>query len=391
MPMRFFQPTTIDDHFKAFWSKIKTEVERFPQDQIVSADAEELSSQFAEKYKVECPVLGTDISYDAPPFSAETRYTVVAVHVPYSGCGDMFRCHGRSSPVMEVDADITPSFLVIRFRIDTTRVHDLPAEVQGTIKRINEGLNSINDSIKHLNPDLKTKAKFYISERKAQFAGHSRLLENLQKTGFNLRLRDDGSERIIVPVKPKQIKIAQAQSAKSPQNYELSLADYDAILQVIRDMMTVCERSPSAFTNMVEEHLRTVLLVALNGMFKGDATAETFNGAGKTDILIKVNGNNIFIAECLIWDGQEHFKKKLTEQLFTYSTWHDSKLAAIVFNRKKNFSASVEKMRETAAGLDNVVAPMSYGVPNGCRHKLRRTDDPQKEFLLTCLAFEVPA
>jgi hypothetical protein len=74
-----------------------------------------------------------------------------------------------------------------------------------------------------------------------------------------------------------------------------------------------------------------------------------------------------------------------------YSTWRDSKLAAIVFNRKKEFSAVVHKMREVAARLSNRLADMPYPVSTGCRHRLRRDDDPRKQFILTCLAFEVPS
>ena len=84
-------------------------------------------------------------------------------------------------------------------------------------------------------------------------------------------------------------------------------------------------------------------------------------------------------------------KEKLTAQLFRYSTWHDSKLAAIVFNRNKDFTAVVQKMKDVAVGLPNCVADMPCGVPTGCRHRMRREDDVQKHFVLTWLAFEVPS
>ena len=155
-------------------------------------------------------------------------------------------------------------------------------------------------------------------------------------------------------------------------------------------MAKVYERSPSVFRTMEEEHLRTILLVGLNGLFKGQATGETFNGEGKNDILIRVSDNNIFIAECLFWDGPEKFRKKLTDQLFRYSTWRDSKLAAIVFNRKKDFTVVVQKMKEVATGLGNRLAEMPYPVPTACRHRCYREDDKAKQFILTCLAFEVP-
>ena len=50
-------------------------------------------------------------------------------------------------------------------------------------------------------------------------------------------------------------------------------------------MTHVMERSPSAFATADEETLRQHFLVQLNGHFEGQATGETFNAAGKTDIL----------------------------------------------------------------------------------------------------------
>jgi len=215
-------------------------------------------------------------------------------------------------------------------------------------------------------------------------------LGELQKSRFRVLRRGEGAEKMVAPVKPKAIIIPPRPSRASPEP-ELPLADYDEILNVIQSMAKVYERSPSVFAKMQEEELRTVLLVGLNGVFKGDATGETFNGEGKSDILIRVNDNNIFIAECLFWDGPEKFRKKITEQLFRYSTWRDSKLAAIVFNRKKDFSAVVQKMKDVVAGLDHRLAEMSYPIASACRHRFRRADDPQKQFILTCMAFEVPS
>src|SRR5260370_4966399 len=55
---------------------------------------------------------------------------------------------------------------------------------------------------------------------------------------------------------------------------------------------------------MGEEDLRTHFLVQLNGVYEGQATGETFNFEGKTDILIRADGGNIFIAERKFWSGE---------------------------------------------------------------------------------------
>ncbi len=68
-------------------------------------------------------------------------------------------------------------------------------------------------------------------------------------------------------------------------------------------MVMVMERSPQDFKDMKEEDLRQHFLVQLNGQYEGQATGETFNYDGKTDILIRIDGRNIFIAECKYWGG----------------------------------------------------------------------------------------
>lgn len=71
----------------------------------------------------------------------------------------------------------------------------------------------------------------------------------------------------------------------------------------MQDMTLVMERSPDAFKTMNEEALRQHFLVQLNAQFEGKATGQTFNMAGKTDILLREGERNVFIAECKFWKG----------------------------------------------------------------------------------------
>jgi hypothetical protein len=77
---------------------------------------------------------------------------------------------------------------------------------------------------------------------------------------------------------------------------------------------------------MGKEDLRSHFLVQLNGAFHGQATGETFNFQGKTDILIRVDGKNIFIAECKFWKGEKSFPATL-DQLLSHLSWRDTKTA----------------------------------------------------------------
>ena len=81
------------------------------------------------------------------------------------------------------------------------------------------------------------------------------------------------------------------------------MSEYEEILRMMQSMAQVMELSPHVFETLGEEDLRTHFLVALNGQYEGQATGETFNFQGKTDILIRADGRNVFIAECKFWSG----------------------------------------------------------------------------------------
>ena len=82
---------------------------------------------------------------------------------------------------------------------------------------------------------------------------------------------------------------------------ELAEADYQHILSVIRSLSLLIERNPTSFVNLGEETIRDNIVLQLNGHYEVGATSKTFNGKGKTDILIRVGDHNIFIAECKFW------------------------------------------------------------------------------------------
>src|SRR5205814_1527548 len=147
-----------------------------------------------------------------------------------------------------------------------------------------------------------------------------------------------------VPVVRRKLPIERPTASSAPYTPEpeLDLQEYEHILTIISNMAVVMERSPSAFFRMQEEDLRTHFLVQLNGQYQGQASGESFNFEGKTDILIRADGRNIFIAECKFWKGAEGLKETI-DQLLGYASWRDTKTAIIIFNRNKNLSAVLEQ------------------------------------------------
>ena len=68
---------------------------------------------------------------------------------------------------------------------------------------------------------------------------------------------------------------------------------------------------------------------------KVKATGETFDYEGKTDILIRSEGEEYFITECKYWNGPKKLSDTV-DQLLSYTSWRDTKAAIVIFNRQKN-------------------------------------------------------
>jgi hypothetical protein len=116
----------------------------------------------------------------------------------------------------------------------------------------------------------------------------------------------------------------------------------------------------------------------------------TFNYEGKTDILVKVQGKNVFIAECKYWGGPKKLAETL-DQLLSYSSWRDTKVAVIIFNRRKNFSGVLEAIRPTVDAHPNCKRFMGRHSETNFRYIFAHRDEPNRELLLTIMAFDVPS
>ncbi|HLO85264.1 MAG TPA: HEAT repeat domain-containing protein, partial [Nostocaceae cyanobacterium] len=176
---------------------------------------------------------------------------------------------------------------------------------------------------------------------------------------------------------------------KSVKN-SINRQEYEEILSILSNMSLVMERDTATFSKIGEEALRQHFLVQLNGRYKGQATGETFNSHGKTDILIRVDGKNIFIAECKFWGGSKLFQDTIN-QLLGYATWRDTKLAILIFNRNKNFSVVLEQIPPEVSKHPNFIRQLPYESETGFRFIIHHPDDKQRELILTVLAFDIPS
>lgn len=212
--------------------------------------------------------------------------------------------------------------------------------------------------------------------------------------GFPIRKRPDASA-YSVPVKRRTLRPSPGASPRStpgtPFVPEPVLADkdYEAALEVLRHSRDALERTPSLAAGMDEETIRNLLLVALNAQFEGTASGEVFNGDGKTDILIRERGRNVFIGECKIWDGPKTVENAL-DQLLGYLVWRDTKAALLIFIRNKDVSAAIRSAVETIEAHPNCKRRGRHDREERTDFILHARGDRNREIHLALMPFALP-
>ena len=243
-------------------------------------------------------------------------------------------------------------------------------------------------NLSEFNGNIRQKIDQEINTRRGKLLQDRNLVANI---GYPLRTREGRSGTYVWPEVRRRITPQLPPVSEDPYQPEpaLIMEIYEHILSVLTNMATTMELSPKAFSNMGEEDLRTQFLVHLNGHYQGQATAETFNYEGKTDILIRAEGENIFIAECKFWSGSEGFKDAI-DQLLGYTSWRDTKTAFLLFNRNTYISTVLERIPEAVKGHPSYKAEREYPSETGFRYIFGHRDDPNRELWLTVLVFDVP-
>lgn len=382
------------------------EIENYNGNKLLNTPLDDLAEYFKKKYWINVPILHEDkivadqrevqidVSHDpmrcisdrSKPFYIHG--TEIEIVIPFEGDEVAFNIKPSRYTLSPPNAEIKGNTIIIRIQGVDLTIERVESQINRTISDIRSYLENLRRDVKQFNDSLFSLAQSAIKKRRKKLLKDHSLLAGL---GFPLKERADINKTYVAPEVRRKIVPSPPVASSAPYTPEpvLDGKHYEDILNVIEHMALVMERSPSAFVNMDEESLRTHFLVLLNGLYEGSATGETFNYMGKTDILIRVKDKNIFIAECKFWRGP----RKLTEtidQILSYSSWRDTKVAVIIFNKNKNFSAVLDAIPSTIKKHPNYKKSISQDSETRFRYIMSHRNDPSREMILTVLAFDVP-
>lgn len=386
--------------------RMRKDIESIDPDRLLNTSVNDLAKYFAEKYRMDVPTLNTsdvlvgqretkvDVRHDPTRFvfdrtrPAYVEGTEIEVEIPFQGDQEIFRVRPSTHDLNPPAAAVEPDRLVLRLAGASLEGAAVKSRIDETLRSIEKYLTNLRSDASQYNNSLCAAAQSSIESRRSKLLANRNLAASL---GFKMKEASGQARTYVAPEVRRRITptMPTASTAAFRPEPTLSGDDYEHILQVLQNMVHVMERSPAAFESMGEEALRTHFLVPLNGHYEGQATGETFNYEGKTDILIRSEGRNIFIAECKVWAGP----KKLTEtidQLLGYSAWRDTKTAVILFNRNKSFSQVLAAIPGTVRGHPKYKRDLPGSTETVFRYCFGHRDDANRELSLTVLAFDVP-
>lgn len=334
-------------------TRSKAAVERVDQwdaDDLLSRSTEEVQAAILEDVSYVELNVSWDEAYSTGPkeerFShnqfgdyVTTAGTTLPVRIPYTGSAVLFDLAASTISSSRPYGEVDGQELVVALQAAGVPTADaVTGFIEGIKSKIDKHASWINGDVGRHRQELRVLINTRVEDRR------KRLLEARDLTAsLPIPIRPKAtSDRYPVAAKRRRVRLVEQTTTTFKPEPELENAIYEDVLRACAGWATTLERNPRTLGKLDEEELRDLLLSALNANYEGQAGGELFNGAGKTDILVRWQDRNVFIGECKFWSGKVALTEALN-QLLSYLVWRDTKAALLLFIRTKDAVNTIEK------------------------------------------------
>lgn len=384
-----YSQQAVEDRFADIASTVRQRTAALGDDQVLELDETAWSQQLAAELEVAPPWLDTGaaeaiddgsvtvdctnapgISYSSSEFGRPILREGRRLRLVIPGGGELGLLASRLARGGAGRlADINGDGLERVYEWPQVRSTDeLNADMESVLAEFAQGCELIAAEVRQRNAQIADLVAQTLAERRQRILAGRSFVGGLR---LPVKRRDEAATRIpdLPKARPKPRAMRQAPTARPTPVVDGPTLDefYEHILTVIRNTVVGLERSPGRFAQAEEEYLRDHLVVTLNTHYDGATHGESFNGAGKTDILVRHANNNVFIGECKWWGGRKVLIGAI-EQLLSYTTWRDNRLALVMFVGAKS--------------LDTIVATAKAEIEQ--RGEFLRWSAPDRPGELTC-------
>ncbi len=373
MVTELFSSKGVSEYTTMILSGMKSEIEAFSDEKIMNCDLKEWADYYSEAYKIQPIVVYKDniskklVEQKVKIYNHWSRmdpyeeefYIVDGYHIdfliPFDGDPMLWRLRPstfimQKFEVENIEEPSQDECGILTFRLVYTASdlkrkgadvsHFVESQFNSAFLNYERMVSYVNSAIGSYNASTRKTAMELLVKRKNRASDFSSISQALQ---IPLKLSKDAPN-----IRPIELKRVERKLVRKPESklcepeYCISDTDYENILNIIHNQCSVMEAAPEGFCLLEEEQLRDILTSTLETHYENSVTSETFRKKGKTDIQVIFENKAAFIAECKIWHGIKKFKDAI-KQLFGYTTWKDTKVALIVFNKgNKNFNSILQ-------------------------------------------------
>ena len=387
-------------------SRLKDEIEEWNPNRILSTSEHDLVAYLVDRFTLDPPSLLRDQVYidqegetniDVSrrfeynlgrdgPYHVPGSY--VTVGIPFEGDGGLFRFRASTYSSNPPYGQVSGSSVLVSFQDVKLDPQRLRSEIDTLVGNIEQHLEWIRNDCNQWNDRVTEIVKQCIHNRKQRLLEHSDMVSAL---GLPIKRRADADTSFKLPLVRKKRPVTLPPTPNEPFKPEptLSDSDYDEILDIIDRLALQIERSPKTFVNMKEENLRDIILVDLNGHYEGDASGETFNAEGKTDILVREADRHAFVAECKFWEGEKALHAAI-DQILGYLTWRDTKTSLIIFSKNVDFTRVLSSIMKGVPQHPSYKSKLKENSETHFRYLFKQKHDPDRDLYLAVQVFNIP-
>ena len=356
--MKIFAENDLLDHLDSLLADLKRTVLSEDKNRLLNINETQYIDYIVNRYTLEplklhlekvhvsdyesiVPVGRFAFNYGLHP-SEKIKRQVIKYHLPFSGETRMLYLTPNPRLVWYIDVEIHGneiSFDIVNWNDD---VGMIKKDAERILENLAKQAQYSENNIRSYNAKLQEYTQEIVTTRKLEHLKQCNVLDSL---GVPFKKKQNVPETFAIPIKRQQPSIRKPISSSEPYKPEpaLDAETYKNILRICYDTGVEIERHPSIYVGKDEEILRDHFIMVLAPHFES-VTGETFNKQGKTDILIRHEGSNVFVAECKFWRGQKaHYKT--VDQLLSYLTWRDSKTAILYFITNKQLMPVLETIK----------------------------------------------
>ena len=400
--MRIFAESELRSAIQGQVAAMRREVDDEPKNRLLNLNEVEYVEYLVQKYAIEPLVFLSDERYvtDREEMVAAKHFPgtfnvhegkeypkqVITYHIPFTGEADLLKTTPSTRLLWSTDITVKGnaiSFDIMNWQDDAKAIS---READGIIAKIREQNEHVTQDVQKHNCSLLAVTQAAVQKRKQEHLKQSSLLENL---GVPVKKSEHTPDTFAVPTVKRKIAVKPTapDTAYKPEP-TLDATLYKEILRLCRETGIEMERHPSIYADKDEETLRDHFIMVLSPHFDS-VTGETFNKTGKTDILVRHESANVFVAECKFWSGAKAFQQAIGQAL-GYLTWRDSKAAIILFVRNKEFGPVLEQIEPAAEEHSCFVSSAAPSGEGWYDFNFHLPDDSTRGVCLAVLCFHIP-